>query len=926
MLFPSPMTPSPIINRRTSLSLFLLVLIGLLFAHARVSAQEASPVDTLKTLTPDSLISDSAAQAEEDRGGVDTLINYSGDNIDFDVIRRVTVLTGSAVITYKDMRLDAERIEVDWDRQILTASGMPDTFYADSARTEIDTVMVTGRPHFVQANEDFTGDEIAYNLKTKIGRVRGGSTTYEDGYYYGRQFKRLDDDLISVTGGRFTTCESDTPHYHFAAKYLKVMVGRRVVARPVVLYFEDVPCLAAPYGIFPQQHGRTSGILIPTFGESGSQGRFLRDLGYYWAISDYMDARGSVDYFERFGFLGRGNFRYTKRYVLNGNVDFDFNTQRQGGAQRRDFALSAGHNQMIDNTTRLAVSGRYVSNRSYVQNTGTTQDQLNQSVQSNATLSKSFAYAPWTAGMNVGYTQNLTNNTWSATLPAINLTHKSQQLFPPPHPKRDVRGAVVPKELEPPWYRAFQYSYSAVYRNELSMPHLRRPEALRPGATRQAPDTIVYGDDTTAVFQRDGVMHNASLSANARLLRYLNLNPRISLASLWTRRAVNYVPADSLLDREDDHGFSQRTVFDVGASLTTKLYGLVREPLGIGASFRHVLTPSVSFTYRPDFSKEMWGYYRTVSLPDGRSQTFDRFPSAENIGAAGSTPTGLSESFAFSLDHLFQMKTSAEEEQNQKRFDLLAWSMRTAVDLRKDSLKWENLGMSWRTSVPGTVIGPVNGLSFDVSTSHSLYRYVNGRPVNTLYWDRPGAQWYAPVKLLTSSMNIGFSLRAETIGSLFGIGGGNEAAALPDSLSASAPYNPADVPDIRNLPPPPPGRPLDATQPSRLFDMPLTVSVSIHQSRDHLRNSKTSSFATRAAFNLTPNWDVNFDYTFDLERREVRNVGVSVLRDLHCWEASFQWSPLGYRPGYFLRIGLKSPQLHDVKVERHRGGGYGSYY
>jgi lipopolysaccharide export system protein LptA len=918
------MKSNPIMIRRLWPLWLLLLLIGLFSSGARVAAQETEPPDTLKVVAPDSLARDSAAQTEEDRSGADTLINYSGDHIDFDVIRRVTVLTGNAVITYKDMRLEAERIEVDWDRQILTASGMPDTFYLDSARTEIDTVMVTGRPHFVQANEDFTGDEIAYNLKTKIGRVRGGSTTFEDGYYHGRQFKRLDDDLISVTGGQFTTCENDTPHYHFAAKDLKVMVGRRVIARPVILYFADVPCLAAPYGIFPQQHGRTSGILIPIFGESGSQGRFLRDLGYYWAISDYMDARGSVDYFERFGFLGRGNFRYTKRYTLNGNLDFDFNTQRQGSTARRDFALSAGHNQVIDNYTRLAVSGRYVSNRSFVQNTGTTQDQLNQSIQSNATLSKSFEYAPWTAGVNVGYTQNLTNNTWSATLPAVNLTHKSQQLFGPPRPKRGIRGAVVPKEIEPPWYRAFQYSYSTVYRNELSMPHTRRPEGLRPRSSPQGRDTVVYGDDTSAVFQRDGVMHNASLSANAQLLRYFNLNPRLTLTSLWTRRALNYVPADSLLDREDDHGFFQRTIFDVGASMTSKLYGVAQEPLGIGASFRHVMTPSVSFTYRPDFSKEMWGYYRTVTLPDGRRQTFDRFPASENIGAGGSTPTGLSESFSFSLDHLFQMKTSALEEKDQKRFDLLAWSMRTGVDLRKDSLKWDHLGMSWRTSVPGTIIGPVNGLSFDVSTSHSLYRYVNGRTVNTFFWDRPGAKWYAPVELLNSSMNVSFSVRAETVGSLFGIGGGTAAAALPDSLAA--PYNPADVPDIRNLPPPPPGGKLSATEPSQLFDMPLTMSVNIHQTRDALRRSKTSSLATRATFNLTPNWDVNFDYTFDLERRQVRNVGVSVVRDLHCWEASFQWSPLGYRPGYFLRIGLKSPQLRDVKIERHRGGGYGSYY
>ncbi|MCX6601204.1 MAG: hypothetical protein NT025_06545, partial [bacterium] len=148
ILSTSPMKSNPIMIRRLRPLWLLLLLIGLFSSGARGAAQETEPPDTLKVVMPDSLARDSAAQTEEDRSGADTLINYSGDYIDFDVIRRVTVLTGNAVITYKDMRLEAERIEVDWDRQILTASGMPDTFYLDSARTEIDTVMVTGRPHF----------------------------------------------------------------------------------------------------------------------------------------------------------------------------------------------------------------------------------------------------------------------------------------------------------------------------------------------------------------------------------------------------------------------------------------------------------------------------------------------------------------------------------------------------------------------------------------------------------------------------------------------------------------------------------------------------------------------------------------------------------------------------------------------------------
>lgn len=918
---------SPISSRR--IFLILLLVIGLFsLEDAAAFAQEISPPDTTQHGAVDSARIDSAAPSRD--AGADTLVNYYGAEIDFDVVRRVTVLTGDAVITYKDMRLEAGRIEVNWDEQILIASAIAETLYADSAETEIDTIFYIGRPHFQQGREDFDGDEIAYNLKTKIGRVRGGSTIYEDGHYYGKQFKRLNDENISVTGGIFTTCDADTPHYHFAAKDLKVSVGKRVIARPVILCFDGVPVMAAPYGIFPQQKGRTSGIIIPTFGESANQGRFLRNIGYYWAISDYMDARGSFDYFEKFGFRGRGNFRYTKRYSLDGNVNFDFNLQRQDATRNRDYSVSATHSQIINSTTRLTWNGQYISDISYVNNTGTTNQQLNQSILSNATLSKSFLYAPWTIGVNVGYNQNLKDKTWRSTLPQINLTHTAHQLFPPPKPKRGIRGAVVPKELTPPWYRALQYSYSMAYRNEISLPRKVKEEGIRIGRINengtQAPDTIIYGSDTTALYQKDGLIHNASFSANARIFKYLNLNPRINAKSMWMRTSVSYSLTDSVtLDREDKRGFFQRTTFDIGGSVSTKLYGMMRKPFGIQANFRDMMTPEISFSYRPDFSKDMWGYFQNVTLPDGRTRRYDRLPASDNIGGE-STPVGRSERFGFSLNHLFQMKTVAEEESDIKRFDLLKWNTATAVDMRKDSLKWDNFTMIFGTSTSGKLIGPVTRLSVDYSTTHSFYQYVNRRPVEDFYWDRDGGAWYSPINLLTSTVDFNITLQPESIGELFGFVGSERTAAkqTPDSTDVSAPFNPAEVPDVRSLRPSSGGK-FASSEPSQLFDMPFTMDINIRSSRDHEAHTNTSSFSARSTLNLTPNWDVNFNYTFDLERREVRNVGVSVVRDLHCWEASFQWSPLGYDPGYFLKIGLRSPQLQDVKIERHRGGGYGGY-
>jgi len=892
------------------------------------------PADSLLPPPPDSLLADTLFPPPRDEG-VDTLVNYSADVIDFDVLRRVTVFRGNAVITYKDMKLEAGQIEVDWDNQLLTAAARPDTGFLDTGRTVIDTIIQRGRPHFTQGADDFYGEEIAYNMKTRYGRVRGGVTTYEDGYYYGEQFKRLSPDVISVNDGLFTTCDADSPHYHFYAKTLKVMVGKRVVARPVVIYFEDVPCLAAPYGIFPQQRGRTSGILIPTFGESASQGRFLRDLGYYWAISDYMDTQASIDYYERFGILGRGGWRYTKRYVLDGDARFDFNTQRQGSQRRRDYSLNARHSHILDRNTRLTLSGAYASSRSYVRNVGSVQDQLNQQLQSNATLGKSWDNSPWTMNVNVNYTQYLNLDTWNTTLPAISLSHRTGQLFPAPKAPRNVRGAVAPREARPPWYRAFNWTYSVAARNEMAMPKQLREEGLALGLIgidgRPRTNVSLRGDDSTTVYQKDGLVHRGGLSANAKIFKYFNLNPRINAQSLWTRRAVHYLPDGKRLDREDDYGAFHRTTFDAGGSMTTKLYGLSQNPLGVGASFRHVMTPSVGFTYRPDFSDEAWGYFKTATLPDGRSHTYDRFPSSENISGGGGTPQGLSERFSFDVGHLFQMKTGDPELETERKYDLLSWSMGTGVDVKRDSLRWDNLGMSWRTSVPGTIVGPMQNISMDVTTAHSFYESESGRRVRRFFWERDDAKWYAPLDLLNASINVGFTLQAKSLGEIVGVSDFRPRTDPDDTLSLAEeelptePYNPTDLREQQRRLGGQSG--LSASgEPSQLYRMPLTVAVNLRQNRDYVSHSTTSSMSARATFSLTPKWNVNFDYTFDLDRKEVRNTNVFVTRDLHCWEATFSWSPLGYRPGYFLRIGLKSPQLRDVKIERHRGAGLGSYF
>lgn len=863
--------------------------ISLAITAACWAQQEPAPAAPEDTLSVDTLV---AAPATDE---VDTLITYFADSIDFDVINRVTTLLGNATVRYKDMELQAAVITVDWNRQLLTASPTVDTVWADSAATVIDTVVLAGVPVFRQAGDQFIGDSIVYNLKTRKGRVEYGRTHYLDGHYYGVRFKRLSSEVVAVGDGEYTTCDHNPPHYHFAAKQMKVLVGDKVVARPVYLYFEDVPTLAIPYGIFPHRKGRQSGLIIPTFGESAHQGRFLRSVGYYWAPSSYMDWTGSFDYYERFGFLGRADYRYAVRYLLSGDVRFSFDMQRGDGTRNRRWDLALNHRQDLDPYTRLTVSGRFASDGTYNERYATTAQRLRQSLNSNATLTRRWPDSPWSMSLNLHHEQNLIDNTWSSSLPNITVRHGSGKLFPGPKPLRGVRRAAARTPRHEPWYRAITYDYSASLQNSVAYRKQRRiegyrvtPRRIHTGTTSQLP---LYGDKETTTSERDGIQHRLSFSAPARVLRYLSLNPRLSLTEEWSRRIQEFVPRGHVFDLEERSGFFARHLFGLSTSLKTKFYGTFLRPFGVGADFRHVLDPGIAFSYRPDFSDKAWGYYKTAQLPSGAELEYDRFGNF----VYGGTPRNLSESLSLSLGNLFQMRSGSEEEAVKR--DLFALNFSTAVDFARDSLRWSNLSTSFRTSTGGALFGPIQAVALDITTSHSFYQEEYGRRMNRFFWDRPGAMPWSPLELLSLSASVSFSLQDDRLGRTFGISG--HEARVQDTTVTSAPRR----------------------KTATLFDRPYDVRFSFYQNRNFTSDMKTTWGNADANLELTRNWQIGYNVRVNLDTKEVVSTGVQIHRDMHCWEGALTWNPVGIGRGYFVRIALKSAQLRDVKIERTRGRG-----
>jgi lipopolysaccharide assembly outer membrane protein LptD (OstA) len=261
--------------------LISIFIIGIFFGFRYAAAQAASP-DTaaIHPATTDTTKRSGAA-------GVDTLVNYSArDSIVYSLRTRLMNLYGKSEMQYQTIDLKAERVNINWDDATLLAHGVPDTVKADS---------IIGKPILRDGGDEYHGDKVLYNFHTRKGKISLGTTHMDNGYYVGKQIKKVETDVLYVENGRYTTCDLADPHFYFASPKMKVYVRDKVVAEPVFLYIADVPVFALPFGVFPARSGRTSGIIAPAYGQDATSGWYMSHIGYYWAASDYWDIATMFD-------------------------------------------------------------------------------------------------------------------------------------------------------------------------------------------------------------------------------------------------------------------------------------------------------------------------------------------------------------------------------------------------------------------------------------------------------------------------------------------------------------------------------------------------------------------------------------------------------------------------------------------------------
>ena len=590
--------------------------------------------------------------------GEDT-IWYSAEKIDYQINKDMITLQGESNLRYEQISLSAGKIFYHTEEQILVAEGI---------KTKRDEKEVwEGSPVLQDGKDEIKGERMSYDLRSRRGKVKAGITNIQRGTYRGKLLRKITDEVLLADRGTYTTCDRHEPHYHFYARRMKIIARDKVIVQPVVLYIGHLPVAAIPYYVFPIKPGRHSGFLTFDLGNLEAGERFIRNVGYYWAASDYWDLKTAFDYYEGSGWLIKSQVRYAKRYILSGSVAGSYNRQSSWNlatlTKRRSdrWDLTFSHRHTISPSLSLSASGTFLSDKDYWRDLNLDPvERRNRSLYSQANLSKRWSTASVTLALD--HRWNLDTDDRTLNLPVIRFTRPSLPLFPP---KEKENGAT-----ERRWYNSIYHSFSS---NFINYQYRRKREGY-------------FDRKKFAVSD-----NHLSLSAPQKLFGWLVLNPGFRYQETWY-----YVFKTNLSQSFPIPGntSARRGTYSANVSANTVLYGTFHPKIGKLVGIRHVMTPRVNFVWQPEFTRKK------------------EYLSYTGRGSSGAKRKAM----AFGLSNLVQIKTKStkEEKEEEKKLDLFSLNFSSGYNFLAREHKLSNLSTVLRSHA-------VRNVDLAFSVIHDFY-------------------------------------------------------------------------------------------------------------------------------------------------------------------------------------------------------------
>lgn len=798
-------------------------------------------------------------------------------------------LFGNSTVDHSSVNLTAHQIDILFEKDELRATGAVS-----------DTGMV-GQPSFTQDDETFLGTELSFNLSTERGRVVGAQTAYEDGFIRAEVAKFAGDSTLYVKDGLYTTCECfEDPSYSLRSNRMKIVNRKWVYTGPIRLYLYNIPTpLWLPFGFLPAQEGRRSGPLSPQYGED-EFGFYLRNWGYYWALSDYLDLQLQGGLWSKGSWETAGTFRYNKRYRYNGRLNIEYARLRNGERNDPEFGINEtsslrwSHSQTISPSSSLAANVD-LSTSGYLRAISESyDDRVKQTVGSSITYRKRWSGVGRSLTFKTSQQQSFANNSVDLTIPSLSFSQSSRKPF--------ARSSRAPGQDEA-WYEKITYSYNMTSTNRFNFVPLSDEILEASGDTAATgiswTDALISpsdyrratGNDVPFAFKTS---HSIPVSASFTTGGFMpvNLTPQMSFTEDWflrtNRRSV--VDSTNQVVTTSEPGFFALHQFSTGVSANTTIYGIFPVKAGRYDGMRHTLRPKLGFSYRPDFTSSTWGYSRTYQDTSGTVVTYPIVPEVRS---------GQQQSLTYSVNNVFETRsvtTDSTGRTSSKTVTLLNFDASSSYNFAAEQRKMANISLSARTKLLGKV-------DLTARSTLSPYRVDTSGTITDFY--AFNLKRLAVGRVTSFSTTARTSIRSKSRGASRPVENMTalDRATQPSNLANNLGDANASLFATGGID----GAPKD-------FAIPWSLSLDYTYSfsKSGLNATKRSIVNTSFDFNLTPKWKVTARTGYDLSSKEMVTTTLDLHRDFECWQMSINWIPFGDFQSWGFDLHVKSGHLRDL--------------
>jgi len=840
----------------------------------------------------------------------DSILNKSKDTISLDSIKPKEIIEGvithtatdyslnnsknktltlynEAHIIYTDIDLKAGIIIIDYKKNVLFAKGIK------------DSLGYKQRPIFKQGGQETEQDSLFYNFKTRRAIIYGLKTKQGEIITYGTKTKRENDSTIYIRKMRFTTSEKENnPDYYIAANKAKLVPGKKIIVGLSNLVIADVPLpIAIPFAYFPITENSTSGILIPSYGETANQGFNLQNGGYYFAISDYIDLALTGDVYTNGSWGLRADSNYKLRYKYSGNFSIRFeniiNSVKgfDDFSKATNFNLRWSHSQDTKSNpnARFGASVNMGSSKYYREslNENNNSQFLTNTLSSSISYYKKFVGTPFNMNVTMTHTQNTNTQDINMTFPSLTLN--MDKIYP-----FAGKGGIKKTPIQK---LGFNYTMAGEYRIKTKDSLFFKPEMF-----------------ATA---KSGVRHSTGTGTNIKVFKYFTLNPTVNYKEVWNFDYVTKKYDSNLVTTKDtlggittetQRGFKSFREFNTGVSLSTSIYGNFKFTKGRLKAIRHTIRPSISFNYKPDFADK---YNQQVQQSDDLNDMLTYSPFEEGI--YGRPSAGLSNSIGITLNNVLEAKVAPkdpESDEEDKKITILNYlNFSTSYNIAADSLRWSPVRIS-----AGTRLFK-DKLSLNLGATLNLYQVNNsGQKINKF---NPGIFRVGNANLTANYAFSSKDFEKETKDN----NSNNNSVETPDVIGAK--INPTN--QFAQQGSQQQGNDTSSkTKKAKLYGatIPWTMNLaySVNYSNNGFQPSEIGVHTLMFSGNLelTPKWKIGYSSGYDIKDGAFTFSRLNFSRDLDSWQFNFNWIPFGRIKSYSFFIGVKSSVFRDLKWDKNK--------